>query len=221
MFGRPLFIWSDLHIGHDKAIEYDQRPFRDVHHMHEAFVTRYNATVPENGVCMFAGDIGNRPEEIKKVISRMCGIKVLFLGNHDKGMAAMYNAGFDFVLWGGVFYIGEYRLTISHCPLIDVYREDCNMMGKRKNWTDAERKATPPELWHGSSREKHLRFATKDEGQFHLHGHIHSRKDKPQSKKILDRQFDVGVTANNYTPVSWNTITSWVMKTANHEQVEE
>jgi calcineurin-like phosphoesterase family protein len=204
--GKPIFWTSDWHIGHEKAIEYDKRPFKNINHMHESLITRYNSTVPENGVCFFVGDMGNKPEEMKKVIQRLRGTKCLFLGNHDKGMTTMYNCGFDVVLWGGVIYIGDIKVTISHCPLLDVWREDTSKM---KN---------PGENWHGESREKHRQSATKDEGQFHLHGHIHSSPIKTQSTKILNKQYDVGVCANNYTPVSHNAIISWVMKTANKEQ---
>lgn len=203
MFGKPIFLTSDWHIGHDKAIEYDKRPFKNMTHMCESLITRYNATVPENGVCFFVGDMGNRPEQIRKVIERLHGTKVLFLGNHDKGMGTLYNCGFDVVLWGGVLYINDVKVTISHCPLIGLFREDTSKM---KN---------PNENWHGESREKHRRFATADEGQYHIHGHIHSRKDKAQSQKILGKQFDVGVTANNYTPVNFKDIVSWVMKSEN------
>jgi calcineurin-like phosphoesterase family protein len=205
MLGKPIFFTSDLHIGHEKAIEYDKRPFKNVDHMHETIITRYNSTVPDNGVCFFVGDIGNRPEEIRKVIARMNGTKALFLGNHDKGMGTMYNCGFDVVLWGGVLYVGDVRITISHCPLIGIRREDTSKM---KN---------PEENWHGESRRKHLMSATRDEGQFHLHGHIHSRPDKAQSRKILDKQYDVGVTSNGYAPVSLSTITSWIAKYGNEK----
>lgn len=195
---KPIFFTSDWHLGHEKALEYDKRPFRDMTHMNEILIVRYNSTVPKNGVCYFLGDMGNRPEDIRKVISRLNGTKVLIIGNHDKGIVTMYNCGFDVVLYSGSFYIGDNLITMSHCPLLSVFREDCSKMKR------------PDENWHGESREKHRRHALKDDGQFHLHGHIHSRKDKPQSQKILDKQYDVGVTANNYTPVSISQIESWV-----------
>lgn len=196
---KPTFFTADWHLGHEKAIGYDQRPFKSISHMHECLIARYNATVPENGICYFLGDIGNKTEEVSKVISRLNGTKVLLLGNHDKGMTTMYNCGFDVVLYSASIYIGTNRITMSHCPLLDVFREDCAGM---KN---------PNENWHGESRDKHRMSAIRDEGQFHLHGHIHSRKDKAQSKKILGKQYDVGVCANGYTPVSLSMIESWVM----------
>lgn len=196
---KPIFFTSDWHLGHEKSLEYDKRPFRDMNHMHESLVTRFNSTVPVNGITYFLGDMGNRPDDMRKVITRLNGIKVLILGNHDKGMVTMYNCGFDVVVYSASFYIGDHLVTMSHCPLLGIRREDTSRM---KN---------PSENWHGESRDKHRRSSLKDDGQFHLHGHIHSRKDKLQSVKILDKQFDVGVTANNYTPVSISQIESWVM----------
>ncbi len=196
---KPTFFTSDWHIGHEKAIQYDQRPFNNLDHMHETLITRYNATVPDKGICYFLGDMGNKTEDIRKVINRLQGTKVLILGNHDKGMTTMYNCGFDVVLYSASIFIGDHRVTMSHCPLMGLFREDTSKM------------RNPEENWHGESRPKHQMYAIKDEGQFHLHGHIHSRKNKPQSQKILGKQYDVGVTANNYTPVSISQIESWIM----------
>ena len=195
---KPIFFTSDWHIGHEKCLTFDKRPFLSIGEMHKNLIRRYNSTVPEYGVCYFLGDIGNKVDEIKPVIDQLNGIKVLILGNHDKGMTSMYNAGFDVVLNSASLYIGDNKITLSHCPLFGIFREDTSSM---KN---------PNENWHGEF--KNHKFTLKNENQFHLHGHIHSRKDKPQSKKILDRQFDVGVVGNNYTPVSLSQIESWIAR---------
>lgn len=200
---KPTFFTSDWHIGHFKALEYDQRPFKNLKEMHETLITRYNATVPENGICYFLGDMGNKPLEIAPVIQRLNGTKVLIWGNHDKGVNTMYNCGFDVVIHSASIYIGNNRVTMSHCPLMGVFREDTSHM-KSRNFTVTEN-------WHGESRELHQRCSLKDEGQYHLHGHIHSRKDKLQSQKILQKQYDIGVVGNKYSPVSLPTIESWVL----------
>lgn len=199
---KPIFFTSDWHIDHAKAIEYDERPFKDLTHMHETLIKRYNAVVPYNGVCYFLGDMGNRNEDVRKVIERLNGTKVLLWGNHDKGMSTMYNCGFDVVLLSATILINKHKVTLSHCPLKDVVREDTSQMRgyDPKN----------PEPWHGASRPKHQLCTVTDEGQFHLHGHIHSRPNKPTSVKILDKQFDVGVVNNKYMPYSESQIESWI-----------
>lgn len=200
MLFKPTFFTSDWHIGHEKSLKFDERPFKDLTHMHESLIARYNATVPETGVCYFLGDMGNKTEDMNKVITRLNGTKVLLLGNHDKGMTTMYNVGFDVVLYSATIYIGDHRITMSHCPLNNTFREDTSKFS-----------SGIIENWHGENREKHQRSTITNENQFHLHGHIHSRKTRDQSVKILGKQYDIGVTANNYTPVSISTIEGWVM----------
>jgi calcineurin-like phosphoesterase family protein len=125
-------------------------------------------------------------------------------------MHSLYNSGFDVVLYGAVIYIARQRVTLSHCPLLDTYRED----------TTGMRGSVEGEPWHGNNRPKHRLSSFLNEGQFHAHGHIHSRKGKTVAKKILGRQLDVGVPANNYTPVSWSQFESFIMKTLQKEKEE-
>lgn len=212
---KPTFFTSDWHVGHENVLKYDNRPFKNLDHMNEVLITRYNSTVPESGICYFMGDMGNRTEDMRKVFPRLKGTKVLILGNHDKGVTTMYNCGFDVVVYNATIYIGKHKVTMSHCPLLGVFREDTSSM---KN-ADKLREIGVVENWHGESRERHRMHTMKDEGQFHLHGHIHSRFDKAISKKISGKQYDVGVIANNYTPVSISTIESWIMKYDKKENV--
>ena len=137
---------------------------------------------------------------MRKVISQLKGTKVLILGNHDKGITTMYNCGFDVVLYSASIYIGKERVTMTHCPLRGVKREDITNM----------RGSNPGDNWHGESREKHKMCSITDEGQYHIHGHTHNREGKDSSVKILGKQFDIGVTCNKYTPVSISQIESWI-----------
>lgn len=200
MMNRKLiFFTSDWHLGHENCLRLDSRPFRDLDHMHRVLVNNFNATVPEGSVTYFLGDVGlSKGDIVKAIITQLHGTKVLVLGNHDKGMSAMYHAGFDVVLNGATLWIAENRVTMSHCPLKGVWREDT-----------AEMKGANSQNWHGE--QKQVRFTTEDVGQFHLHGHIHS-PNSGKSQKILGKQFDVGVVANNYRPVSMSQIESWVAK---------
>lgn len=203
----PIFFTSDLHIGHANSIEFDNRPFRDLDHMHRVLINNYNSTVPENGVCYFLGDMGLcKTSILKDVISQLNGTKIFIMGNHDKGAQAMYNMGFDVVLFGAALNVCGQRLTLSHCPLQGITRERTKgMKGIAKG-----------EHWHGESRRKHQNCSFANEGQFHLSGHIHS-PNGGKSTRILHRQFDIGVVANKYRPVSISEIESWVAKTVKKE----
>jgi calcineurin-like phosphoesterase family protein len=206
MARKPIFFTSDLHIGHENSIRFDGRPFRDLEHMHNELIRRFNNTVPVNGLTYFLGDVQTHSTELTKaVLSQMNGTKVLVVGNHDKNYNSCYNAGFDVVLNSGTIYIQKQRVTLSHCPLLGTFREDTKGMAGN----------TEGENWHGEARNK--RFSVANEGQFHLHGHIHS-PNGGKSSKILGRQYDVGVPANNYRPVHINEIESWIMKTLKAEE---
>lgn len=202
---RNIFFTSDWHIGHASVLKFDNRPFRDLKHMHSSLIKRFNSCVREQDVTYFLGDMGLcNNETLKSVIDKLNGTKVLILGNHDKKTQAMMNLGFDCVVHSCSMYIANELVTLTHCPLRGITREDTTGMHSY----DEE------EHWHGEKR--YPQFSIKNEGQFHLHGHIHSPNDG-RSKKILDRQYDVGLPANKYMPVSISTIESWIVRTKDKE----
>lgn len=200
---KQIFFTSDWHIGHENSITFDNRPFRDLNHMHEQLVKNFNKQVPIDGITYFLGDIGvGSTEVLKKVINQLNGTKVLVVGNHDKPYQSNYNAGFDVVVNNLTLKIHNHMVTASHCPLKGLVREDMSEYSfKGVNW-------------HGEF--KNHNFTMENSGQFHLHGHIHS-PNNGKSKKILGRQFDVGVPANKYRPVHISEIESWIMKTLKEE----
>lgn len=192
---RRVFFTSDWHVGHSNVLVYDKRPFRDLSHMHEVLIANYNATVGPDGLCYFLGDMGmGKSDVLGKVIERLGGQKILILGNHDKGATAMHRLGFQLVLNMAALEIGNQILTMTHCPLRGVFREDVTGM----------KGASSSDNWHGEY--KHHRFSVPDFGQYHLHGHTH----KSEEERTLGRQWDVGVRANKYRPVSLSSIESWI-----------
>lgn len=201
MTRKQIFFSSDWHIGHENSIKFDNRPYRDLDHMHSELVKNFNKQVPVDGVTYFLGDMATHSAAItKSVIDQLNGTKILIVGNHDKNYESCYTAGFDAVIHNTTIYIQNQRVTLSHCPLLRVFREDTSTM---KGNTEGE-------MWHGEFRNK--RFSVPDDGQFHLHGHIHS-PNGGKSTKLLDRQMDVGLPANNYRPVHISHVESWIMKT--------
>lgn len=194
-----LYFTSDWHIGHANSLKFDNRPFADLDDMHTQLVKTFNYWVPKHGITYFLGDFAMGDiSTAQKVLKALNGRKVLIRGNHDRNFDSCYNMGFDLVLNKAEIMLGKHRITMSHCPLRGIHREDLSSMLGTK----------PGEHWHGESR--HSDWASwPDEGQFHLHGHIHS-PNKGRSQKILGRQFDVGVPANKYKPVSIGEIQSWI-----------
>ena len=111
----------------------------------------------------------------------------------------MYELGFKHVCYSTSVLINGEEVSMSHCPLPGIKREDLSNIDK----------ADKTESWHGEKKNK--LFTVENRGQFHLHGRIHSNpEDKRKSTKTLGKQYDVGMPANNYTPVSFSTIESWI-----------
>jgi len=198
------YFTSDWHIGHENVLEYSKRPFVDIHHMHRVLVNNYNSTVGSNDICYFLGDMGmHNGEDMKRVLGKLNNsTKILILGNHDKkGRQYWHACGFSAIMYSSSLRVGHNTVTMSHCPLYGVLREDTTSM-RGSDGTDN---------WHGEEKQFQKGFSLPDFGQFHLHGHIHS-PNSGKSVKILDRQYDVGVDANKYKPVSLSVIESWVGK---------
>lgn len=199
-----IYFTSDWHIGHENVLRYDQRPFDDLDEMHKTLVNNFNQYVPKHGITYFLGDMGLCSHGLlKSIVDQLNGTKVLILGNHDNNVYSMYNAGFDVVVQKAEISITKQRVTLSHCPLRGVYREN----------TEGMRGAKKGDFWH-REEDYAMRYSFPDEGQFHLHGHIHS-PNRGKSKKIEGFQYDVGVVANKYKPVSISQIESWIMKSLN------
>lgn len=200
LLSKNIYFTSDQHFFHEKVIGFDSRPFTDIKHMHRVLINNYNSTVNDEDICYFLGDVGfGRGDELVGIISQLRGTKILIRGNHDVSGEKLYKAGFVAILNTATIYIGQQRLTMSHCPLRGIVREG------------AERNVKHGDCWHGES--KHKQFSLVNEGQFHLHGHLH----KPKGEHILDKQMDVGVRANDYRPVSISVIESWIARTLQNE----
>jgi calcineurin-like phosphoesterase family protein len=198
---RRAYFTSDWHVGHANVLVFDERPFKDLDHMHRVLINNYNATVGQEDICYFLGDVGfGKGDLLQSVIQQLNGTKVCILGNHDKGATAMRRIGFDVVLNVAAIEIAGKLVTMTHCPLKGVWRED---VSKMKNSQEGEG-------WHKEFKHGPL-FSVPDWGQYHLHGHTHKKPEE----RILDRQFDVGVRANGYRPVSISVIESWI---ANREK---
>lgn len=199
----PIYFTSDLHLFHTNVIEYSKRPFLNVEEMHTTLIKRWNATVPSYGVVYVLGDVGfSNIDKLKTVLDELHGILILICGNHDPSSNFLYKAGFSAVINSGTLYISNERVEMNHCPPRGIFREDTtNMKGSNGK-----------ENWHGET--KNTRFTRDyDNNCFWLHGHTH----KSPKERTLNRMFDVGVDANNFTPVSISQIESWITKTKAEE----
>ena len=80
------FITSDLHFFHKNILKFNAatRPYRDIEHMHEVFITHWNETVGEEDYIFHLGDFSFAGKDrTQELIERLNGNIVWVLGNHD------------------------------------------------------------------------------------------------------------------------------------------
>lgn len=75
---------ADVHFGHNKIIEYENRPFKTVEEMNEAYIKRWNEKIKKGDEVYILGDFSfYKGEETNKILRKLNGMKFLVKGNHD------------------------------------------------------------------------------------------------------------------------------------------
>lgn len=197
---KKTWFTSDWHVGHNSVLKFCEGTrghIRDIDHMHEVLIHNYNTNVKPDDTCYFLGDFAFKGVQYGEgVLKQLHGKKILIRGNHDKGHQSLKNMGFDAVIDSFEIKISGLYITASHFPLSGIKREKCEVFRNHKEG----------ETWHGEFKYTDEFLVLPDRGQdIHLHGHIHS-PNRGLSEKICGKQYDVGVDANNLTPVSLNHI---------------
>jgi len=116
-----VWLWSDLHFGHDNIIRYTNRPFVDADEMDAALYANWLRTVGENDTLLFIGDLAMRRavcEATWERVRRGAGkVKHLVFGNHDlTGSGEVRVGGFD-LMSSLVCIDGDPPIICTHLPL--------------------------------------------------------------------------------------------------------
>lgn len=172
-----IYLTSDTHFGHENIIKYVDRPFSSVEEMDKTLIKNFNRTV----------------------------------GPHD----TLYILG-DFTMYGNYEKTMTYRKQIN-CRYIHLV---CGNHDRRFFSGYPEAGELPPfetEKDYLELNFNHTRFClshypflswhSREQGAIMCHGHIHSKKRANEINQWQQlRRFDVGVDANDYTPVSLDYI---------------
>ena len=201
-------VTSDWHIGHQNCLKFDNRPFKDLDHMHSTLVNNINSCLGKYDILYVLGDYGlTKGDEIQKFMKRLGNFtKVAILGNHDRGHVATKDMGFDVVLNTAQIHMFGIDITLSHCPPNGFKREDCSQFKNHNGNED----------YHGQFKNK--RFSVDyDPNKLHLHGHTHLRPDKENSITQVKEMnlWDISVVGNKYRPVMQSEIESHIFKLKN------
>lgn len=82
------FYTSDLHLGHQNIIGYENRPFTDINNMTEQIVQRWNSKVTDKDDVYILGDVAFISpkftfQDLEQTLKKLKGKKHLIIGNHD------------------------------------------------------------------------------------------------------------------------------------------
>lgn len=179
-----IFFTSDNHFSHRNIILYCNRPFSAIEEMNEKLVENWNSVVGINDTIYHLGDFSLHHRDVTKYVPRLNGKKHLIAGNHDgchpayykkeekgeKIRKIYYEAGFETIKLEDKIHIGDFSVKLHHMP----YSGD------------------------HTGKERYTQYRPKDEGDWLLHGHLHSSRDK----RIRNKMLDVGVDGNNLLPIS-------------------
>ena len=121
-----IFLISDIHFGHEKIIQYCDRPFDSASQMDECIFDNWAASVSPSDTVYHLGDVCfGRAEQVTRTVQRikaLPGKKYLVPGNHDTWHPEILAEAFEEVL-PPIFetvLVGDskkYRTVLSHYPL--------------------------------------------------------------------------------------------------------
>lgn len=116
---KTYFI-SDTHFNHKNIIKYCNRPFKDIGEMNKTLIENWNNIVTDFDTVFHLGDVAlTKEKEMKELIPKLNGKKILLKGNHDtKSKMFFVDAGF-WVVVDSPLKLNNEKLILSHKPLKD------------------------------------------------------------------------------------------------------
>lgn len=109
------FLIADPHFGHEKIIQYCDRPFANTEEMHKTIIRNWNNTVKKEDTVFVLGDYAFGRELARTITPKLNGKKILIKGNHDRYPNRFYrDCGFDEV---SAYPILFKFCLLSHEPL--------------------------------------------------------------------------------------------------------
>ena len=194
-----MTIWftSDTHFGHENILIFEPKRLKlgaTIKEVDEEIIQAINMRVRETDYLIMAGDIGLTSNPyLKECLDKIkCKHRILIRGNHDKHTDGFYRKlGFEWVFTELKLRVGGYYFRVSHYPY-------------RKPWWAC---IFP---WQYKEKDRHKRPI--DNGEWLLHGHIHSGGRKEGGQKIKGKMINIGVDVNNYFPLSTDDILNIIRK---------
>lgn len=190
--GSRVFFTSDTHFSHANIIKFCQRPFKDVSHMNDELVQRWNEVVGPDDIVFHLGDFAWGGSDVwNSIMSRLNGKIYLVLGNHDeKNIRQGYMRRFEWVGYQMHITIEGRSIYLNHYPFL---------------------------CYGGSYRGKDAVWQLF--GHVHSKEGM-TGMDKDRLANLLPTQYDVGVDNNDYRPISFREVSDIINKQINQYEKE-
>ena len=177
-----IFFASDWHLFHNSVIkpEFDDRPFDNIHQMHDELVENWNSVVTNDDYVFYTGDLsfGSRNKTLP-IIKELNGKIHFVMGNHDKYKDIKKLDKF-------VDIVDYYDLTVL---------DDTVTEGKHPGKQLICMMHYPIISWN-----------CKGYGSWMVHGHCHGKLMKSQPEIYEQKIIDVGCMNHNYIPISYEEL---------------
>lgn len=186
------FYISDLHLGHDNVIKFDNRPFKSVKEMDQTLIDNWNKVVSDGDTVYILGDFCWSKNELEwvKILKQLKGEKVLIKGNHDlKYFSSSLRPMFKYIKDYDEVKDNGKRVILSHYP-IPFYRGAYN-----------------PDMVHLYG---HIHVTIENNFMEHIKEYIDKNDDRGQSKH-KGQFYNVGcmMPYMDYTPRTLEEITNF------------
>ena len=124
-----IYFIADTHFNHANIIKYCNRPFKNTYEMNEYIIKKWNSVVKEADTVYHLGDVGfGSLQEVKSLVERLNGRKILLRGNHD------FKIGVN--TWKEIGFLEVYKkkiildnLLLTHAPTKEVEENQINIFG--------------------------------------------------------------------------------------------
>lgn len=113
-----IYFTSDLHLGHQSVLEFQNRPFSSVEEMNQTLIDNFNSVVHANDRVYLLGDVSYRiPEsQANELIRQLKGKKILIRGNHDGTYdPSLFEAMYDY----HELKYEKFKYILTHYPLME------------------------------------------------------------------------------------------------------
>ena len=98
---KNVFFTSDFHLFHQNVLRFDNRPFSDVHEMHQALEDNWNAVVGPDDIVIYLGDLSfakkSESDFVEGMLYKLNGEIHFIMGNHDDYREISKNSRFETV----------------------------------------------------------------------------------------------------------------------------